>query len=63
MSKLMAQDWCKGSWSLRTFTTQTAAILVVGHVLAVAPIVDRFLGRVAARRHSPRGAMLIWPHL
>lgn len=56
---LVVQDWGKGFWSLLAFTTQMAVILVMGYVLAAAPIVDRFLNRIAAFVHTPRGAIIM----
>ncbi|HCL85577.1 MAG TPA: short-chain fatty acid transporter [Comamonadaceae bacterium] len=55
----VVQDWGKGFWSLLAFTTQMAVILVMGYVLAAAPIVDRFLNRIAARVHTPRQAIIV----
>lgn len=55
----MVQDWGKGFWSLLAFTTQMAVILVMGYVLAAAPVVDRFLNRIAALVNTPRGAIIM----
>ncbi|MBF9265101.1 short-chain fatty acid transporter [Paracidovorax cattleyae] len=55
----VVQDWGKGFWSLLAFTTQMAVILVMGYVLAAAPIVDRFLDRIAARVDTPRQAIIV----
>ena len=55
----VVQDWGKGVWSLLAFTTQMAVILVMGYVLAAAPIVDRFLDRIAARVHTPYQAIIV----
>ena len=55
----VVQDWGKGFWSLLAFTTQMAVILVMGYVLAAAPIVDRFLDRIAAHVHTPRQAIIV----
>jgi short-chain fatty acids transporter len=55
----VVQDWGKGFWSLLAFTTQMAVILVMGYVLATAPIVDRFLDRIAARVQTPRQAIIV----
>jgi len=55
----VVQDWGKGFWSLLAFTTQMAVILVMGYVLAGAPIVDRFLNRIAAHVHTPRQAIIV----
>lgn len=56
---LVVEDWGKGFWSLLAFTTQMAVILVMGYVLAAAPIVDRFLNRMAGMVHTPRGAIIM----
>lgn len=55
----VVQDWGKGFWSLLAFTTQMAVILVMGYVLAAAPVVDRFLDRIAARVSTPRQAIIV----
>ncbi|KQR60778.1 short-chain fatty acid transporter [Acidovorax sp. Leaf160] len=55
----VVQDWGKGFWSLLAFTTQMAVILVMGYVLAAAPIVDRSLDRIAARVSTPRQAIIV----
>ncbi|PJI96318.1 short-chain fatty acids transporter [Acidovorax sp. 69] len=55
----VVQDWGKGFWSLLAFTTQMAVILVMGYVLAAAPIVDRFLNRIATHVHTPRQAIIV----
>lgn len=56
---LVVQDWGKGFWSLLAFTTQMAVILVMGYVLAAAPVVDRFLDRIASRVNTPRSAIIV----
>jgi len=55
----VVQDWGKGFWSLLAFTTQMAVILVMGYVLAAAPIVDRFLNRITTYVHTPRQAIIV----
>ncbi len=55
----VVQDWGKGFWSLLAFTTQMVVILVMGYVLATAPVVDRFLDRIAARVDTPRQAIIV----
>ncbi|WP_311222479.1 MULTISPECIES: TIGR00366 family protein [unclassified Acidovorax] len=55
----VVQDWGKGFWSLLAFTTQMAVILVMGYVLAAAPIVDRFLNRIASHVQTPRQAIIV----
>lgn len=55
----VVQDWGKGFWSLLAFTTQMAVILVMGYVLAAAPLVDRFLNRIAEHVQTPRQAIIV----
>lgn len=57
--QLVVQDWGKGFWSLLAFTTQMAVILVMGYVLAAAPVVNRFLDKIASRVHTPRQAIIV----
>lgn len=52
-------DWGKGFWSLLAFTTQMAVILVMGYVLATAPVVDRLLNRIVSQVHNPRTAIIV----
>ncbi|MEG2468844.1 MAG: TIGR00366 family protein [Comamonas sp.] len=56
---LVVQDWGKGFWSLLGFTTQMAVILVMGYVLAAAPIVNRFMDKIASHVHTPRQAIIV----
>lgn len=56
---LVVQDRGKGFWSLLACTTSMAVILVMGYVLAAAPVVDRFRNRIAAFVHTPRGAIIM----
>ena len=56
---LVVQDWGKGFWSLLGFTTQMAVILVMGYVLAAAPIVNRFIDKIASHVHTPRQAIIV----
>ena len=56
---LVVEDWGKGFWSLLAFTTQMAVILVMGYVLAAAPLVNRFLDRIASHVHTPRQAIIV----
>ncbi|RMX05872.1 short-chain fatty acid transporter [Corticibacter populi] len=56
---LVVEDWGKGFWSLLGFTTQMAVILVMGYVLAAAPVVNRFLDKIASRVHTPRQAIIV----
>ncbi|WP_120966324.1 TIGR00366 family protein [Comamonas sp. lk] len=56
---LVVEDWGKGFWSLLGFTTQMAVILVMGYVLAAAPVVNRFLNKIANHVHTPRQAIIV----
>lgn len=56
---LVVEDWGKGFWSLLGFTTQMAVILVMGYVLAAAPIVNRFMDKIASHVHTPRQAIIV----
>lgn len=58
-AQLVVQDWGKGFWSLLAFTTQMAVILVMGYVLAAAPVVNRFLDKITSHVHSPRQAIIV----
>ncbi|MEN1967840.1 TIGR00366 family protein [Lentibacillus sp. N15] len=51
--------WGDGFWDLLAFTTQMAVILAMGYVLASAPIVDKFLSKIANRVQKPRTAIII----
>lgn len=53
-----AQFWGNGLWSLLGFSMQMALILVTGHVLAKAPIIQRFLDNLAGRIQSPKMAIV-----
>ncbi len=50
--------WGNGLWSLLGFSMQMALILVTGHVLARAPIVNNFLNQLASRIKSPKMAIV-----
>lgn len=56
---LVVEDWGKGFWSLLGFTTQMAVILVMGYVLAAAPIVNRFMDKIASHVKTPRQAIIV----
>lgn len=56
---LVVEDWGKGFWSLLGFTTQMAVILVMGYVLAAAPVVNRFMDKIASHVHTPRQAIIV----
>jgi short-chain fatty acids transporter len=44
--------WYEGFWNLFTFGMQMCLILVTGHALATAPIIQRFLNRLASIPHN-----------
>lgn len=52
-------SWGDGFWNLLAFTTQMAVILAMGYVLAVAPVTDRLLDRLADKVRTPRGAVIV----
>ncbi|WII95138.1 TIGR00366 family protein [Moraxella haemolytica] len=54
----MAGHWGRGLWSLHGFAMQMALILVTGYALANAPIVQRFLTKLAGCIHSPTTAIV-----
>ncbi len=51
--------WQKGFWELLEFTMQMVLILVLGHALALSPVIDRTLTIIAKRIHSNTSAILI----
>jgi short-chain fatty acids transporter len=53
------QFWKKGFWELLEFTLQMVLILIFGHALAISPVVDRFLTRLAARADSNTKGVLL----
>ncbi len=54
----MNQYWGKGFFSLYGFTMQMVLVLVTGHALASAPVVQRLLKALASIPKSPRRAVL-----
>lgn len=46
-------NWGAGFWNLLGFTTQMAVILVMGYVLARAPLVDALLSGLTSRVQRP----------
>lgn len=52
-----ATFWSNGLWSLLAFSMQMALILVTGHVLAKAPLISRFLEKIAQSVKTPRAAI------
>ncbi|MGG0891561.1 short-chain fatty acid transporter [Cytobacillus horneckiae] len=57
--KDMVLAWGDGFWDLLAFTTQMAVILAMGYVLATAPITDKLLNKIAAKVHTPKGAIMV----
>lgn len=55
----MAGHWGKGLWSLHGFAMQMALILVTGYALANAPIVQKFLTKLASFIKSPSTAIIV----
>lgn len=55
----MAQHWGSGFWNLLTFAMQMALILVTGHALASAPLVNRLLASLARVAKSPGQAIVL----
>ena len=51
--------WQKGFWELLEFTLQMVLILVFGHALAISPVIDRFLSKVASMANNNTKAVLI----
>lgn len=51
--------WEKGFWELLTFSTQMMLILVLGHTLALAPIINKFISLLVAYCDSNAKAALI----
>ncbi len=54
----MAAHWGNGFWNLLSFTMQMALILVTGHALARAPMVNRMLDRLARVPRTPSQAII-----
>lgn len=54
----MAQHWGNGFWNLLTFAMQMALILVTGHALARAPVLNRLLDRLARIPSTPGQAIV-----
>ncbi|MBA1275861.1 short-chain fatty acid transporter [Stutzerimonas azotifigens] len=54
----MAAHWGNGFWNLLSFTMQMALILVTGHALARAPMVNRLLDRLARVPRTPSQAII-----
>jgi short-chain fatty acids transporter len=55
----VTSSWGKGFWSLLAFTTQMAVILVMGYVLATAPLTDRMLNAIVGGVTTPRTAIVV----
>ncbi|PAU65434.1 short-chain fatty acid transporter [Pseudomonas sp. PIC25] len=54
----MAKHWGSGFWNLLMFAMQMALILVTGHALARAPLVNRLLDRLARIPATPGQAIV-----
>src|SRR3989338_6160155 len=54
----MAQHWGNGFWNLLTFAMQMALILVTGHALARASVLNRLLDRLARIPSTPGQAIV-----
>ncbi|MBP6115842.1 MAG: short-chain fatty acid transporter [Neisseriaceae bacterium] len=54
----MVNHWYGGLWSLYNFAMQMALILVTGYALARAPIVNRFLDKLASLAKTPGQAIV-----
>jgi short-chain fatty acids transporter len=52
-------NWGAGFWNLLGFTTQMAVILVMGYVLARAPLVDALLSGLTSRVQRPATAVVV----
>ncbi|MBQ54494.1 MAG: short-chain fatty acid transporter [Pseudomonadaceae bacterium] len=55
----MANHWGAGFWNLLTFAMQMALILVTGHALASAPLINRTLAGLARVAKSPGQAIVL----
>jgi short-chain fatty acids transporter len=55
----MIRHWGDGFWGLLEFTMQMVLILVLGHALARAPLVERGLRRVAGMARDPGKALML----
>lgn len=55
----MIQHWGDGFWGLLEFTMQMVLILVLGHALARAPLVERGLRTVAGLARNSGGALML----
>jgi len=53
----VADAWGRGFFSLLSFTLQMAMVIIVGHVVASAPLVSRLLWRLGGVPQSPRAAV------
>lgn len=55
----MINYWGEGFWGLLTFAMQMVIVLITGYVLAQAPLIQRFLDRIANSVKTPRGAIIL----
>ncbi len=55
----MIGHWTDGFWKLLKFSMQMAMVLVTGHVLAKAPIVEKLIKSIASVAKSPKSAVAL----
>ncbi len=55
----MTDYWGDGMWNLLTFSMQVMFTLVSGHIVALAPSVQRGLARIALLAHTPGQAIVL----
>ena len=53
----VVENWGNGVWSLLAFSMQMALVLVCGSALAAAPVVKRWVSRLASAPKTPAGAI------
>ncbi len=55
----MISHWSNGFWELLAFSMQMALVLVTGHVLAKAPLVEKLIKKIASISQSRKGAIAL----
>lgn len=50
--------WSSGLWGLLEFTMQMALILILGHTLAISPVVDKSIGYITSRISTQTQAIM-----
>ena len=55
----VVQNWGDGLWSLLGFAMQMALVIVCGSALADAPLVKRFLSKIASNITTQLGAIAV----